>query len=146
MKDWRSWSNGQSQTRVHPWEWTHLFSSQFSSFHQNIIKMFYVNSQIPQHISLKKKLYCARCRSDFGIGGDITADNRQKAYGCNYNISQSLKWVAVFVSSEKDSFTCLPVYPHRDILVRFIIWSHFASDFSFCWLLSFDCLTTQKRK
>ncbi len=40
----------------------------------------------------------------------------QKAYGCNYNISQTLKWAAVFGSSEDDSFTCLAMKPHRELM------------------------------
>ncbi len=42
----------------------------------------------------------------------------QKDYIRNY---KSLKWVAVFVSSE-DSYACLAMY-HRDIVLRFILFT-----------------------
>ncbi len=45
----------------------------------------------------------------------------QKPYEHNYNSSQTLKWAAVFVSSEEDSFTCFASVPHRDILITFFI-------------------------
>ncbi len=46
--------------------------------------------------------------------------DKTKAYGCNYNISQALKWVAVFVTLlRKMSFTCFVNATHREILGQF---------------------------
>ncbi len=52
-------------------------------------------------------------------------------------ISHTLKWAAVPISSEEDSFTC-------QIFLMFI-QSHFVSDICFCFKCFLGIVSTQKR-